>query len=336
MTWFEKLTGFQEESPEQVHANLEIKGNRLTSKANGRSFIWGRLEIPSLAELRQQLDAVQLPEGGPSLQELVADVQQLHADPDNAWALFQAASQFNLLEMVNPAVTPEQGIGIYDYDHTQGPACAIACGAGTIYRNYFVPLGQQTGQRAARQVDCLHDLGVALGNDQEQLWKMQNGYALPAAAGLEKVAAHLNLLNEAQRDELRKLIRIGLQWDTQVTLAGCQHLVSQAYCSALPVAYSRIEGDHWGPFAQLVLEAAYEATFCAAALNLARSGNNKLFLTLVGGGAFGNRTSWIFAALRRALSRYAHVPLAVYIVSYGQSQPAVRAFAEEWNALTLK
>ncbi|MCK5683507.1 hypothetical protein KAJ27_05280 [bacterium] len=51
--------------------------------------------------------------------------------------MFQVASQFNLLEMVSPGVTPEEGVGRYEHDHTQGPACAIACGVGTIYRNYF-------------------------------------------------------------------------------------------------------------------------------------------------------------------------------------------------------
>ncbi|WP_423186374.1 hypothetical protein ACO1PK_14805 [Alishewanella sp. d11] len=48
-----------------------------------------------------------------SLEEFVADVLELHANPDNAGALFQVASQFNLLEMVSPNVTAEQGITRY-------------------------------------------------------------------------------------------------------------------------------------------------------------------------------------------------------------------------------
>jgi len=39
------------------------------------------------------------------------DVQSLHAAASNAGALFQVASQFNLLEMMSPEVTPEQGVG---------------------------------------------------------------------------------------------------------------------------------------------------------------------------------------------------------------------------------
>jgi len=57
----------------------------------------------------------------------------MHADSANAGAIFQVASQFNLLEMVSDNVTPEQGVTRYERDATQGPACAIAAGAGTIY-----------------------------------------------------------------------------------------------------------------------------------------------------------------------------------------------------------
>jgi hypothetical protein len=64
-----------------------------------------------------------------------------------------------------------------------------------------------------------------------------------------------------------------------------------AYCSALPVAYCRHPSHMWAAFARLVLEASYEATICAAILNASSTGNNRSFLTLVGGGAFGNETA---------------------------------------------
>ena len=73
------------------------------------------------------------------ISEVVGDVRALHLDPQNGGALFQAASQFNLLEMTGPSLTPEQGVGIYENDQTQDPACAIACGGGAIFRNYFAP-----------------------------------------------------------------------------------------------------------------------------------------------------------------------------------------------------
>lgn len=64
--------------------------------------------------------------------------------------------------MVGPDVTPEDGVARYEYDRTQGPACAMAAGAATIYRNYFAPVGEQTGQTTKRQLDGLADIGAEL------------------------------------------------------------------------------------------------------------------------------------------------------------------------------
>lgn len=327
--WFEQLTGFQEKSPEQVRSNIEVSGNTLTSKVNGKSYVCGKLEVPTLAELKILASKCHIPKGSLTLKEVVGDVQKLHTDSCNAKALFQAASQFNLLEMMNPSVSPEAGVGIYSYDYTQGPACAIAAGAGTIYRNYFVEVNGQIGQSLHNQIDCLKDLGKALENDNNRLWAMRNGYALATMEGLREISSRLQSLNESERDELRTQLRIGLQWDTQVTFNDCQHLVSQAYCSAMPVAYSPHSAELWADFAKLILEATYEATLAAATLNFEKTGNPKVFLTLVGGGAFGNAYSWIFAALRRALDLYAYVPLEVAIVSYGRSSERVRKFVKE-------
>ena len=69
-------------------------------------------------------------------------------------------------------------------------------------------------------------------------------------------------------------------------------------------------------FARLILEATYEATLCAALLNASKTGNNTVFLTLVGGGVFGNETDWILGSLQRALDLYQQAALDVAIVSY--------------------
>jgi hypothetical protein len=327
--WFEALTGFPEESPQQVRANITVDGNRLKSHVNGKVLVCGELETPSLAELRERVYSDEQRSGKISVREVVADVQQLHADEANAGSLFQVASQFNLLEMVSPSVTPERGVGIYENDRTQGPACAIAAGAGTIYRNYFANVNGETGQSAENQLDCLFDLGKALGNSESHLWEMKNGYALASQSGLVEISKRLRAASESELDGLRQLLRIGIQWNTQVTLNDSEHTVSQAYCSALPVAYSRHPPSLWAEFARLVLEASYEATICAAILNSARNGNNRLFLTLLGGGAFGNETDWIIGAIRRALKFYQQADLDVAIVSYGSSKQYIRQLVNQ-------
>ena len=329
--WFEKLTGFREDSPEQVRQNLSVSGDVLKSHVNGKEYTCGSLETPTLETLRQRVKDSTRPPGNISVRELVADVQQLHVDQSNAEALFQVASQFNLLEMVSPHVTPEQGVDRYEYDGTQGPACAIAAGAGTIYRNYFVDVNGKPGQTSNHQIDCLFDLGTALGNTDNQLWTMSNGYALANEAGLRKIKHQNQSATEPEIDELRKLLRIGIQWNTEVTLNYSKHKVTQAYCSALPVAYSQHSSELWSDFAILVLEATYEATISAGILNCIKNGNNRIYLTLVGGGAFGNKNSWIINAINRSLNIYGEYALDIVLVSYGSSNDDVQELIHKFN-----
>ena len=192
------------------------------------------------------------------------DVREIHREVGNAGAVFQVASQFNLFEDGGSRMTPEDGVTGYERDGTQGPACAIAAGAATIYRNYFVPVGGHW-QRTGAQIDCLADLGQALGLEADRLWTMRNGYALCTPQGLHEIERHLEGLTDEALDSLRGQLRIGLHWQVDVTDRPAPgHRVSQAFCSALPVAYSQIAVRHWARFAQLVLESAYEATLLAA------------------------------------------------------------------------
>ncbi len=303
--------GFVEDSPAQVRANIEQDGEFLISRVNSRRVRCGALTLPSLAELRRS--AVGARRGRTTVTEVIGDVRHLHEDPANAGALFQAASQFNLLEMAGPSVTPENGVGIYEHDRTQGPACAIACGGGTIFRNYFVPLGDQLGQTASVQVDCLADLEAALGGPG--LWDMRNGYALATVEGLHRVNARLAAASEDERDELRGLLRIGVQHDVEVL--GIGHLVTQAYGAALPVAYGEPPVHLWEPLARLILEASYEATIRVAQHRQI----DTVFLTLLGGGAFGNDDDWISDSVIRTLSMAEG--LDVRIVSCGNPSACV-------------
>lgn len=329
--WFERIFGFTETSRQNVHQKLEVDGNILRSIDTVEEWVSGRLEIASLDELRARARDVGVETSGKlKLSETVGDAKSLHKDASNAGAMFQVASQFNLLEMTSPSVTPDKGITIYQNDPTQGPACAIACAAGTLYRNYFVSLGTQVGQTAAKQVDCLEDIGSALGNQGGRLWNMSNGYALPTNSGLEEIDNKLRSLPEKELDELRSKLKVGIQWNTQVTLDGCSHLVSQVYCSALPIGYSNCPVKHWERFARLVLDASYEATLAATVINMAQTGNGVVYLTLIGGGVFKNDQSWILDAIQRACELFRNSALDVRIVSYLSSNPAVRKMVSDF------
>ncbi|TDT45345.1 hypothetical protein CLV90_2432 [Maribacter spongiicola] len=328
--WFEELTGFKEISPKNVRDNITIDGQHLISKVNNKSYQFGSLVVVSLEQLREQ-QTFNDSSSRIKISEVVADIQGLHANPRNEHALFQAASQFNLLEMVGPEVSPCAGVGIYENDFTQGPACAIACGAGTIYRNYFAPVNHQTGQTEGHQIDCLADIGKELNNQELQLWKMTNGYALVSLEGLLSINKQIGSFTTDQREALKGKLKVGIQWNTEVTLNDNKQLVSQIYCSALPVAYSNIESYYWENFARIVLEATYEATLYSAMINLKNNKSNSVFLTLVGGGAFGNDLDWILESLFKSLEKFKHIPLEVNIVSYGRSNEILKQEIKKFN-----
>ena len=331
MLWFEKLVGFKEESPEQVRKQINLEGNTLKSLVNGETYQMGLLEIPSLAELRARNKLSLSSDSRLNLSEVVGDVQDFHQMPENQGALFQAASQFNLLEMVNPKIRPEDGIGRYDYDKTQGPACAIACGAGTIYRNYFVEIDGAIGQTGGHQIDCLEEIGKYFNNEHLELWQMQNGYALANTEGLKFIGDKIRNLSNTQYEELKGLLKVGIQWDTEVTISWNKQIVSQIYCSGLPVNYSFADPDLWQEFAQLILEATYEATLHTALINKEKTGNDKVYLTLVGGGVFGNKEDWIKAAILKNLRKFSNATLDIRFVSYGASNPLVGEIIEAFS-----
>lgn len=333
--WFERLTGFTESSYEATRQQLVIEGDRLRSRVNGAAYHIGALELVSLGELRVRASRPSAEGDRLTVRNITGDVRKMHQAKEHAGALFQVASQFNLLEMSGPDVTPEDGLARYAYDRTQGPACAIAAGAATIYRNYFAPVDGIAGQTAARQLDGLADVGrwlsAALGRAASTLWTMQNGYALCTRSGLEAISDLIATLDDARRDQLRASLRIGLHWDVEATEALPRRLISQAFCSALPVAYGVRPSELWAPFAKLVLEAAYEATLWAALHNAQRGASKTVLLTRLGGGAFGNADGWIDQAIARALELFRNHPLDVRIVSFGAPSASMLALEEAYR-----
>ena len=176
-SWFEELTGFTERSYDETQNNLEVAGDTLRSKVNGQSYVIGELETPSLGELRSRAMARDTPAGTFTVSSVVADVASLHRDPANRNAMFQVASQFNLLEMTGPDVTPEFGVTRYVHDRTQGPACALAAGAATIYRNYCAPVDGSPGQTRHRQIRLLE-------GSRRGPWERERMHCGPCAMGM--------------------------------------------------------------------------------------------------------------------------------------------------------
>jgi hypothetical protein len=354
--WFAKLFGFTEMtgSGKAYQASkdnfaYDQETGILSSKPSGRQFQAGRFTTPTLAEMREQFDSTlqgKVPDWLRKplrVQEVVGDVSDYHVDVENNLALFQAASQFNCLEFVGPTVVPEAGITGYSSDRTQGPACAVSCAPGTVVRNYFAfaALGSGEGQTAEHQVECLKDVEHYLENRKKRYFVIKGGYSNGSNESLTRLGKILE--DQKTYDEVLSRLRIGVQWDTQVTSSrfgsnpyeGPQLLVSQAYCSACAVAYSSASSQAWRPFAELVLRGAYEATMYAALQNAVahngECGSKRVFLTALGGGVFGNDEEWIAEAMRFAFEKFAGVGLEVYIVSFGRNWRLARPFLRAYR-----
>lgn len=322
-TWFERLFGFREGEWSATQARFALEGTTLLSLANGRRFAAGRFTQPCLSELRAA--CALLPPGRLRCRhEVVGDVLELHGLAENAGAMFQVASQSNCLEFPGSSTVPEDGITGYAFDATQGPACSLAAAAGTVVRNYLVDLRGSRGQRRDRQVDTLAGLSELLGGG---LFEVRNGYTFASGEQLDRLASRLR---GEERESLLGAVRIGLQSEVGVTFArrwvemDRDQRVSQAFCTAVSCAYTDHPVDRWEPLATLVLDAAYEATLRAAALERASGrGSGTVWLTLLGDGAFGNRKEWIAAAIQRALSACEELDLDVRVAHFRALDPLV-------------
>lgn len=266
--WFTTLFGFSEDPSDgahtrhsHVHSKIEVQrkddgaaGFILRSNVNGNSFDVGAFKNPSLAELRAAVAPPANP-GDPALtikHIAVGDVFELHTRAENQGAMFQAASQFNCLEMASPHAVPEDGVTIYEGDQTQGPACSLAAGPATVYRNYFADVNGQKGQTQGNQINNLHELLASIPLSATAVQQLQlsssatnanslipvvNGYsnlAVPTPHTSSSVGepyrsrrdhgtAVLRQLQElietVDRDELRRRLRIGVHSQVEVPFA---------------------------------------------------------------------------------------------------------------------
>ena len=299
----------------------------------------GIFSMPSIMELRESADGLlNKNECNIRVQNMKGESRSLHSNntkinKTGAPVVIQAASQFNLLEFSSASECPESGISGYVFDHTQGPACAVACAAGTAYRKYLVPVPfpkrckQEPGRRGQtkqHQLNGLADVEEYLLRETslgECPWTVTNGYIESSRAKLAELNQLLSSPGNDLYDHMISRIRIGVQEDTAVTDdRSLNTKVTQTYNSAISIGYSSLPVALWKPVAQVVLDATYEATLLVGVLQ-SRSGAPPptVFLTKVGGGVFGNDGAWIRQAMARAIRKVETygVPLDIRIVHYG-------------------
>ena len=129
---------FRELSYDETNRNLEVVGTTPRSRINDRSDSIGELETTSLLELRNRAERVAADYLRSALKTVSLDI---------------SAITLKVLPVRSRLVQP-RCIGTI--------SCRVTA---------------RRGRREHRQIDCLSDLGEALGNERETLWTMLNGYA---------------------------------------------------------------------------------------------------------------------------------------------------------------
>jgi len=116
--------------------------------------------------------------------------------------------------MVGPNVKPDSGITNYFRDHTQGPACAFSCPAETLYRHYFVNGGR--GQ-CDNQIDSTEIVVDIIGNEENDYWRMSNGYLLPRKGKMAELGQRLSANSSLAADVVDNF-KVGVHWNTELKL----------------------------------------------------------------------------------------------------------------------
>lgn len=327
------MFGFRERDYVETRNKLDCCGEVLTSKVNGKSFQIGAFDLPTVAALRARRDKAvaaassEFGGSGLSFRNIVGSALDLHLDPANAGAVFQVSSLFNCLETAQAGRGPEAGITHYGSRSGQGPICAMACPAATIYRNYFV---NGTGQ-LNNSVDCLSALGRFVRNDEHKYWTVVRGYCLPVLPNHMANLSHAIGRDREYQLQAQSRVQVGIHWDTEVKEGN--HKVCQVFCSALPVSQMKQRPiSDWGGLAEALLEAAFDATLMAGTIMAAERGIERVsvYLTAVGCGSLGNRRHWIRQALHRALVANDEAPLDVMLVHYEEVPPEFDLLQEKW------
>ncbi|OHT08435.1 hypothetical protein TRFO_23134 [Tritrichomonas foetus] len=342
--WFEELFGFKE-SVKAVYENFtcEEKGdsNIITSKANGKSYNAGNFQVRSISSFKDLK-----PRGGGKLSVIVGngrstknykmiDVLMSEAQPENNGATYLAASNFNCLEFVGEFQTASMGVTGYVYDNTQGPYAALACGPAIVYRNYFVKVDDSHIGQIDKEIELLGDTPIPVINGYPSLkesFETDKKFSSFDWDNLDhyKVGVHRNCQVTTTETPNRKFYL----HDNE------NHIVHQVYAAAFNFQGNCDLCKFTEKIGANLLKAEYMATVYAAWENSLlypdRPGSNKLYLTLLGGGVFGNPENLILGAIAECCEVIEKSGLDVYIVCYCESSQTMRVIEEKLGKFIKK
>jgi len=229
----------------------------------------------------------------------------------NERVLFQVASNFNGIEAICDDLSPDMPSFTeqYIYDRTQGPIASISAGGAAIARVHaaFYEDSQSSDkwcQTSDHQINILKDLS--------EHFPTQNGYVI-----LSGKEPPLPKTQEGQHELFNK-IHVCYHENIQVTTGHhtpqalelvniSKPIIDQVFCAAI-----NIHQGQSGKFnkavpdveerCKFILNSIYASTYISAIAH----NRTHLFLTLIGGGAFGNQRKWIYSSILESHLKYAN------------------------------
>ncbi|CAB9500420.1 expressed unknown protein [Seminavis robusta] len=256
--------------------------------------------------------------------------------------LIQIAGNFNCLNVPNRRRKPDEGrlVELAFQQKTQGPAATFGPLACNLFRTHFsMPTPQYSGQTLKHQISLLDNVKEYTG--------------IPINGKLTLRGDEIPIPDTMDLDAIVGKVRVGLQTDCHVmygrnkrqrevylldTAKHCDDfsklpIVDQCHVAA--VNWNSLTEDHtrnhvpaWTQtpakqkeiynLSRALLRAGYEGVYLAALMRRTKH----LYLTLVGGGVFGNPNQLIVQELAHAHKKWASHPAscleAVYLCGYSQ------------------
>ena len=278
-----------------------IMGDTFINKNNGKATPIGKFYTSSVQDLLNTLDT-QLPKNNRHVPFKIiteADIGVIISSlKTKDKAMVQVASNFNCLEVPSRKTNIESGhlIESAHLDSTQGPAATFGPLAASLYRAHFY----KGGQGMNNQVNMLEDV---------------EPYFSKPINGKLTLSGHETDINDV--DHVVKQIKCGIH-ENSVILYGrdkdgrhfelynaCE-LVDQVFNASINIRNygNRTSKSNQLKITRTLLRAAYESTYLSAIYRK----REVLYLTLVGGGVFGNPIDMIVEELVRSHKLYSGHP----------------------------
>lgn len=248
---------------------------------------FGRIDLYSIDELRKKTENRKPFKGEGSVSVIVdptIDVKDLQADPQNAGANFQIASNFNGQE-AGQFCGDDRSLNELQSIFAQGEQASMSAYPGIFFRKYFSGPINLLDELVAKGIVTMDKRGV-LVRDITSLGELVENQ------GLIKVGYHSGI-SVTHGSNFANIIDRGQR-------------INQTFTAALNLGANPRLKD----FSSVFLRAAYEGTVRASFLH----GVKKVFLTLVGGGVFCNDLEDIAKAIQGAAAFAREKSMDVVIV----------------------